>query len=514
MENRFKTRLSEDGSFVISVELVPTRGLMRKDFSELIAFTEAAVAYGKIDALSLTDNPGGNPRLSPDVLGMDVLFRGMSPLVHLTCKDNNRNGLESRAFQLNRMGVQNVLALTGDYPVDGFHGVAKPSFDLDSVGLVRMLQDMNQGLEVQVRPGKFQTLDPTDFYIGASVSPFKRHRAELLGQFIKLEKKVRNGARFIITQLGYDMRKYDELLRYMRLRGLDAPVLGNVYVPHRIVSRIMSENQVPGCVVSPKMLEWVNSQAAGADKGKAAFLEFAARQVAALKGLGYRGAHIGGFGLSFLDVCTVIDLSAQMESQWREAAREIQYPQPEECYFFQRDEETGLSSDTLSPISERDRRDGPRFNYGFMKLVHGSFFEPSGAGFRLARGVCSCVDRSHGAAKTFETLERGIKWLVNRCQGCGDCSLAELAFLCPEDGCPKGMRNGPCGGSSDGTCERKDRKCFWYRVIKRLDKDENLDSVRSHEPVYRNAALKDSSSWLNYYLGRDHAELGKEEKKE
>ena len=262
MENRFKSKLTEDGGFVISVELVPTRGLMRKDFSELIAFTEAAVEFGGIDALSLTDNPGGNPRLAPDVLGLDILYRGMSPLVHLTCKDNNRNGIESRAFQLNRMGVENVLALTGDYPVDGFHGVASPSFDLDSVGLLRMLDEMNRGLRVQVRPGKFQELEPTNFFVGASVSPFKKNRAELIGQFIKLEKKVRNGARFIITQLGYDMRKYDELLRYMRERNIDAYAIGNVYVPHRIVSRIMSENQVPGCVVTPAMLEWVNARAA------------------------------------------------------------------------------------------------------------------------------------------------------------------------------------------------------------------------------------------------------------
>ena len=510
MDNRFKTRLTEAGNFVISVELVPTRGLMRKDFSELIAFTEAAVAYGKIDALSLTDNPGGNPRLSPDVLGMDVLFRGMSPLVHLTCKDNNRNALESRAFQLNRMGVQNVLALTGDYPVDGFHGVAKPSFDLDSVGLVRMLEDMNQGLEVEIRPGKFQALDPTDFFIGASVSPFKRHRAELLGQYIKLEKKVRNGARFIITQLGYDMRKFDELLRYMRLRGLDVPVLGNVYVPHRIVSRIMSENQVPGCVVTPSMLEWVNRRAADSDKGKAAFLEFAAKQVAALKGLGYRGAHIGGYGLSFRDVCAVIDQSEQMTGQWREAAREIQYPQAGEFFFFQGDPDTGLSSDTPDQSADKEPGGLSGINYGLMKLVHREFFEPDAAGFRLARGACSCVDRSENAALVFEKMERGVKWLFNNCQGCGDCSLAELAFLCPEEGCPKGMRNGPCGGSFDGICERKDRKCFWFRVVKRLENDRSLDSVRSHEPVYRNAALKDSSSWLNYYLGRDHAALEKE----
>jgi len=425
MENRFKEKLTQTEDFVISVELVPTRGFIRKDFEELIAFTEAAVEYGKIDVLSLTDNPGGNPRLAPDMLGLDILKKGMSPLVHLSCKDHNRNGLESRAFQLNRMGVENVLALTGDYPVDGYQGVAKPSFDLDSVGMVRMLTEMNKGLKVPLpKPGKFQDLDATNFFIGACVSPFKRHRSELLGQYIKLEKKIENGAKFIITQLGYDMRKFDELLGYMKANNLDLPVLGNVYVLHCFVSRIMNQNGLPGCVVTDELLEFVKKHGKADDKGKAAFLEFAAKQVAVLRGLGFRGVHLGGFNLSFEDKRKIIDTSEQIAGDWRSFVKEIHYPQT------------------------------------------------------------------------------------------GDCSLAELAFLCPEADCPKGMRNGPCGGSFDGICELQDRECLWMKVINRLDKDGELEKLKTSEPIYFDASLQDTSSWINFYLGRDHVKTGAEEKKE
>ncbi len=514
VENRFRDKLAGGDQFVISVELVPTRGMMRKDFEELIAFTEAALEYGKIDALSLTDNPGGNPRLAPDVLGLDILYRGMSPLVHLTCKDHNRNGLESRAFQLNRMGIENVLALTGDYPVDGYHGVAKPSFDLDSVSLVRMLTDMNHGLQAPTpRPGKFITLEPTNFYIGASVSPFKQQRAELLGQYFKLEKKVKNGTDFIITQLGYDMRKFDELLRYMRLQQIDVPVLGNVYVLHRFVSKIMNQNQVPGCVVTDELLSYVNKHGASADKGKAAFIELAARQVAIMKGLGFRGAHIGGFGLSFEDKRKVIDTAESIGDSWRDCVDELFYPQAEEYFFFERDPQTGLSTDTPT-TNIRKKADGPRIEFELMKFVHDRFFEPGSAGFRLARGVCSCIDRNETATKAFGSVEKAVKYVMNNCEACGDCSLAEMAFLCPESGCPKGLRNGPCGGSFQGICELEDRKCFWTRVVKRWDKEDKLDKIKKPEPVYRNEALRDSSSWLNYYLGRDHAEVGKEEEEE
>jgi len=515
MENPFRKKLTRSDKFVITVELVPTRGLMRKEYGEVIAFAEQALEYGKIDALSFTDNPGGNPRLSPDVLGLDILYRGMSPLIHLSCKDYNRNGIESRAFQLNRIGIQNVLALTGDYPVDGYQGMAKPSFDLDSVSMIHMLDEMNKGLKIPARkPGKFLELEATDFFIGACVSPFKRLRSESHAQYYKLEKKIANQARFIITQVGYDARKFDELLRYMRLRGIEVPVLGNVYVLHRIVSRLMNANQVPGCVVSDRLLEYVQSQAKGPDKGKAAFIEFAARQVAVLRGIGYRGAHIGGFGISFEDVSKIIDTSEEIAADWRSFVGELAYSQPREYYHFRRDPETGLNSDEANLENDWEPEKEWMLPYRFMKLVHNCFFEEGTAGFSLARALCRSLDKSPRAAGLAYRFEKGVKWTMNDCQECGDCSLPELAFLCPESQCAKFLRNGPCGGSLNGICELEDRPCVWVRVFNRLERAGRLDKMLRPEPVFRNPALNKTSSWVNFYLGRDHKKVGVEEKKE
>ena len=72
----------------------------------------------------------------------------------------------------------------------------------------------------------------------------------------------------------------------------------------------------------------------------------------------------------------------------------------------------------------------------------------------------------------------------------------------------------PCGGSFDGICERQDRNCFWTKVINRLDRDGELEKMKDREPIYRNAALEDTSSWINFYLGRDHAKTGSEKKPE
>ena len=515
MENPFRAKLTQTDNFVITVELVPTRGLMRKDFAEVIAFTEQAVEYGKIDALSFTDNPGGNPRLSPDVLGLDILYRGMSPLIHLSCKDYNRNGIESRAFQLNRIGIQNVLALTGDFPVDGYQGMAKPSFDLDSVSMIRMLEEMNQGLKIPGRkPGTFQELEATDFFIGACVSPFKRLRSESCAQYYKLEKKIANHARFIITQVGYDARKFDELLRYLRLKGIEVPVLGNVYVLHRIVSRLMNANQVPGCVVTDRLLEFVNRQAKSPDKGKAAFIEFAAKQVAVLRGIGYRGAHIGGFGIGFEDVSKIIDTSEEIAGDWRSFVGELAYPQQREYYHFRLDPETGFNTDEPNRANDWEPEKEWMLLYRFMKLVHDRFFEQDTAGFNLARAICRRLDRSPRAAGPAYRLEKTIKWIMNDCQECGDCSLPDLAFLCPESQCAKFLRNGPCGGSLDGICELEDRPCVWVRVFNRLERVGRLDKMSRPEPIFRDPALDKTSSWINFFLGRDHQKVGVEETKE
>jgi methylenetetrahydrofolate reductase (NADH) len=515
MENPFRTKLSQTDDFVFTVELVPTRGLMRKDFTELISFTEQAVAYGKIDALSFTDNPGGNPRLSPDVLGLDILYRGISPLIHLACKDFNRNGIESRAFQLNRIGIENVLALTGDFPVDGYHGMAKPSFDLDSVSMISMLDEMNRGLKIPARkPGKFLELEPTNFFAGACVSPFKRLRSESYTQYYKLEKKIANNARFIITQVGYDMRKFDELIRYLRLGGLQVPVLGNVYVPHRIVSRLMNANQVPGCVVTDSMLEFVRKQAESPDKGKAAFNEFAARQVAVLRGLGYRGAHIGGFGLGFEDVKKIIDTSEEIAGDWKDFVGGMAFSQEKEYYHYSLDPETGLNTDEPNRENDWEAEKESMLPYRFMHLVHDLVFEEDTAGFKLARALCRRLDKSPRATGLAYRTEKVIKWIMNDCQECGDCSLPELAFLCPESQCAKFQRNGPCGGSFDGICELEDRPCVWVRVFKRLERAGRLDKMRRPEPVISNPALNKTSSWINFYLGKDHQKAGVEEEKE
>jgi methylenetetrahydrofolate reductase (NADPH) len=128
---------------------------------------------GKVHAISVTDNPGGNPAISTEMLCTEIKKLGIEPLVHLAFRDKNRNQCESLLYGLAALGVRNLLLLTGDYPSNsGFRGRPKPVFDLDSVQGLQLVETMNRGME-QEAMGLKTVLAPTDFFEGPAVSPFK-----------------------------------------------------------------------------------------------------------------------------------------------------------------------------------------------------------------------------------------------------------------------------------------------------------------------------------------------------
>ncbi len=101
-------------------------------------------------------------------------------------------------------------------------------------------------------------------------------------------------------------------------------------------------------------------------------------------------------------------------------------------------------------------------------------------------------------------VERAAKLAMYGCQDCGDCSLPDCAYLCPKKWCSKCGRNGPCGGSADGRCELDDKECFWARIYERLKCYGESETMLDRPVTIYNASLKDTSSWANTFLDRDH----------
>ncbi len=499
--------------FLIGVELVSTRGTVRETrAARTVAFARDLAAAPGIDWVSITDNAGGNPMLAAPALGGPFRDAGREVVIHLSCKDFNRNALESEAWHLASEGFHNLLALSGDYSGPGIGGGAKPVFDIDSVGLLTLLGRLNAGLDVTRTAGRAPArLDPTRFFAGAVVTNFKRHENEVMPQLYKMEQKIAAGARFLINQIGYDSRKIHELRVWLERRGHGAvPLVGNVYVLNPTVARVFRAQRIPGVVISDELAALCERHAASPDKGKAFFLELAAKQVAIYRGLGYRGAYLGGVHTAD-EVQRVLAIARGFApDDWRQFARELRYSRPGEFFVFPEDPATGLADPTrLHPAYEASLRARPAthnvtYSYRFSKFTHGLMFTPGRGlwdlGARLSAGA---KDPRQGPA-WLRAIEHTGKRLMFDCRDCGDCSLPEIAFLCPESACAKNQRNGPCGGTRDGKCEVEDFECIWSRAYDRLKSEGRSGDLLAHVPVLQDQSLRGTSSWANTWLGRDH----------
>lgn len=506
-----REKLFRRSDFLIGVELVSVRGSMATQ-SALRArdFARDLTEYPAIDWISITDNAGGNPQLAPQSLGKPILYAGKEVVIHLTCKDLNRNGLESEAWALNSEGFHNILAMTGDFPTSGHDGHAKPVFDIDSVGLIAMLDKMNRGFDNPTGDDdtRSRRYEDTEFLIGAVTTNFKLLEGELMPQYYKLQKKVQAGANFIINQIGYDSRKISELILYMRRHEMaHTPIIGNVYLLNLRVAKLFNQQKIPGVVVSDELLEICSREAESPDRGRAFFEELAAKQIAVYKGLGYRGAYLGG-AHDRATIQRILDLEKTFANEdWKGFVKEIRYSRPNEFFYYAMDRETGIADPDGDPATCSPRAPAPSsFHYALSKWTHHLMFRPDSALAKFGARLCSRAADPLQGPKPMRALEHLSKAALFRCKDCGDCSLPEIAYLCPESQCAKNQRNGPCGGTREGRCEVNGYgDCIWLRAYDRLKRDGEETRMLDHAPVVQNQALRGTSAWANNWLGRDHA---------
>ncbi len=498
----FRDSIRDPNHFTLTFELVPGR-TRKRDFDQIICFAEEAARQGRLNALSITENAGGHPALSPAVVGREIQKLGLEALIHFSCKDKNRNQIESTLFARYREGLHTLLIMTGDFPRYGFMGQAKPVFDLDAVHLLQMITQMEKGFELPTEaPGGGVKLPPMPFFKGCVVSPFKRLEAEVMTQYYKLHRKVAAGAHFVITQVGFDARKFDELKRYMGREGLNIPLIGGVMILSRGLARLIYQGAIPGIYISKKLLSQIEKEYASPKEGYKAALRRAARLAAILHGLGYNGVHFCGMRPRYEDMAYLLAKMDEYLPSWREFVPEFQNSPEGTFYYFQKDPQTGLNTDEPTP---RPKPKKPPVFYMINQLFHDMFFEPHKKFYPLAQKIARKVKGSR-LEYIFTRWEYALKWLLFNCQECGDCALGELAYLCPHSQCAKGLRNGPCGGSINGWCEvypgRK--RCFYVQVYERLKAVGREEELKNGFMPPRDWSLDKTSSWLNFYLGLDH----------
>jgi methylenetetrahydrofolate reductase (NADH) len=500
----------ESSNFLFGVEMVSIRGGMGGEKAlKARALARELSDYSAIDWVSITDNAGGNPQMAPHALGKPLLYAGKEVVIHMSCKDLNRNGLESQAWFLSSEGFNNILAITGDYPVAGNEGVAKSVFDIDSIGLISMLTKMNQGYEIKL-PGnktKIQQLNKTEFLIGAVTTNYKFYEGELIPQYLKLQKKIECGAHYIINQVGFDSQKMQELKLYMDNHNMShIPLIGNVFLLNRIAAKIFHSNRIPGVVVSPALYELCQKQGESEDKGSGFFYEFAAKQIAIYRGLGYRGAYLGGVS-NLSAIQKILEIADSFSADdWKQFVGEIKFSREGEFFYYAKDPETGLiNSSSINRQSDTTKSKHRSLTYRFSKWIHNTMFKPDRAIAKLGAKICNNARDLKRGPKLLRTFEQLSKVALYDCKDCGDCSLPEITYLCPESQCAKNQRNGPCGGTREGRCEVDGfGDCIWLRAYERLKHEGNEHQLLNHVPVIQNHELRRTSAWANHWLGRDH----------
>jgi len=458
------------GKFCYVVELVASR--LTREAKLLEVASQLATLPGVV-AGSITSYAGGAMGHDPIRVGTAARARGLVPNIHITCVNRNRAAAQRTLEDLHGLGIENVLALTGDYPKEAGKNPAQANFEMDSVQLVSLIREMRGR-------GK-------PFLVGVAVSPFKYTEADCNYQYLKLEKKIAAGADYAITQLGFDARKFCELRQYLAERGLRTPVLGNVYVLPGKAAGKMARGEPPGCWVAPELLERIQQEAKAADKGLAARLERAARMVAVVRGLGYAGAYLGGDHRADR-VRWIIRRSESLAEKWEELAEEFQY-RPKGGYFLYESK----------PAKPKKRGTIPRVLDALGRLFP---VGRDGALRELLVSIFRWVDKRPRLEKLVERGEFLLKAPLFGCQACGNCVLGAMEYVCPQT-CPKNMRNGPCGGTLLGRCEVVDHPCIWVEVYERAKAMQRVNDLREYIPP-RNPSLQGTSSWVNYFLERDN----------
>jgi methylenetetrahydrofolate reductase (NADPH) len=329
----------------------------------------------------------------------------------------------------------------------------------------------------------------------------------VIPQYLKLRKKVECGAQFIINQIGFDSRKMSELRSYMEVQGIEkTPLLGNVYQLNWRTVQMFHEGQIPGVVVTQALWDLCQKQSQSADRGKAFFREFAAKQVAIYRGLGFRGVYLGGVhSISAIEGILETERSFAPDD-WKQFAREFNFSRPGEFFYYSSDPATELAN----PNSETPRLPVSTKHvsriYQLSKWSHETMFTPGTAFAKWGGRVCANSSDSYQGPLPLRTLEHLSKAALFRCKDCGDCSLPEIAYLCPESQCAKNQRNGPCGGTREGRCEVDGYgDCIWLRAYERLKHDGSEQELLQHAPTIQNQGLRGTSAWANLWLGRDHS---------
>ncbi|MDD5728328.1 MAG: methylenetetrahydrofolate reductase C-terminal domain-containing protein [Victivallales bacterium] len=440
-QNRFRENL-ENGVFMLLFE----QHAPHEDTDPEIAagrLRELEYAVLKIKeipaALALTDRFD-----NPDTIDASDLVTALSTdnrdrhLVYLSGRDSGLAEIAEKADFCIANGIMNVAAVSGNTYAGELPRENRRRRFTDSVHTIAAL--------------KLRKADP--FYCGCTVNPYKYTPETVFPQYFKLMKKFSRGAAFAVTQVGWDMRKLQELRWYLDYRNQHFPTLARLLVLNSALLENIRRGQIAGVGFS------ANFQALLENELQYSYNQFEAAQwrrlelqVAGCRLMGYSGVQIAG-----LNSVDKINVAAQrvkkalaeftvfgdwVQEYTEYVARTEMAPYPYKFYLF----------------SELFSKAYPESVPAMNVVPRTALPERDKVLFQLRKFMFPRADKQIPGAHFL------AKKLFASCQECSRCRLPQTFYICPEL-CPKGMANGPCGGTRpDGLCEHGGMECIYNRIV-------------------------------------------------
>ncbi len=205
------------GEFVTMVEIVPPKGI---DIQKEIEGARFVKSVG-VDAVNIPDSPRASARMSNQALSLLMQQAvGIEAILHYTCRDRNVLGIQSDLLGAAATGIRNLICITGDPPKMGNYPDATAVFDVDAIGLVNIVHNLNRGLDLGGNP----IGAGTGFVIGVGANPGLPNLDEEIKRF---EYKVQAGAEYVVTQPVFDLTLLDNFLR--RIEHCRIPVIAGIW---------------------------------------------------------------------------------------------------------------------------------------------------------------------------------------------------------------------------------------------------------------------------------------------
>lgn len=473
-----------DGRFFWTVEFIPSVDkVLRDELHKLGGIAEVMKDDSGLAGFSVTDRVVSDRDPDPVAAASHLLdHSARQPLVHFSGKGREVEHLQEFLERVRENGLENVLILTGDRlkeePRD-----RRPRY-LESVPAICEARRANPNL-----------------LIAAALNPFKYREEDAMAQYLKLGKKVGAGADFIITQIGFDMLKYEEALFWVDTRDYRVPLVANVMPLSAARARYMRQHQLAGVTVTDSMLSLLEAEERlMSDKGASRVLRRLALQILGMRFYGYAGVQLTGIhSVERLRALQAeIDELANLCSDritWHKAWKEsLALPEGGQA-------DPAPAHDPWYLVNPRSRhpKTAENIKYRVMDRVH-SFMFDKGLAARALAPLLRPVRRHGTMDRLLERVERAIKGPLLGCETCGMCRLAATQYVCPET-CPKGLANGPCGGTTENLCEFRDRECIHskkYRIAREAGILHELETwIIPAVP----AEGRGSSSWPAHFRG-------------